>query len=227
MRHDALALCAPDSASSNGRRRRAGRPWRRTPRPGERVELARQLLARVRDQGRTAYVDGFSDVSELPSDAAEALVAISERAPLRRRVLRPPERTFMAVRLDVLDPEDFDLLLAFAPYSIHAELVGDEDSVVLVLHDMSTAIEVRANSDVVNEIVRGLPSGLTLEPNSAQSGRAGNPRDVTLLTGSTDELSLLASVELLSHPLAMEARLAPSGNQSELQSGGGLSVRVR
>lgn len=130
----------------------------------ERVAVARQLLRRVRDRGRTAYVDGFSDVSDLPADAAEALSVIRERAPLRRRLLQSPERTFMAVPLGADDPEDFDLLVAFAPYSIHAEVVGDDDSVVLVLHDTSTAIEVRASDPVVDEIVPDLPSGLTLEP---------------------------------------------------------------
>ncbi|MGH2625452.1 MAG: hypothetical protein ACRDHY_02230 [Anaerolineales bacterium] len=70
----------------------------------------------------------------------------------------------MAVPLGADDPEDFDLLVAFAPYSIHAEVVGDDDSVVLVLHDTSTAIEVRASDPVVDEIVPDLPSGLTLEP---------------------------------------------------------------
>lgn len=129
----------------------------------ERVPLARHLLRRLRGMMTTAYVDGFSDVQELPHEVADALSKIRERAPLQPRLLGRPKRTYMAIPLSVRDALEFDLVAAFAPYSIHAEVVGGNDVAVLVLHDTSTGIEMRADAATMTAIENDLPAGLVLE----------------------------------------------------------------
>lgn len=110
-------------------------------------------------------MDGFSDVHELlSSEAAEALEKIKERAPLQPRLVRRPQRTYMAIPLAMADPVEFDLVIAFGPYSIHTEVVDGDGAEVLVLHDTSTGIEVRVEASTAAVIASDLPSGLLLEP---------------------------------------------------------------
>lgn len=128
-----------------------------------RVTLAREFLRRLRELTAMAYVDAFSDVSALPPDAADALTRIKERAPLEQRLLARPQPTYMAVPLLMSDPEEFELVMSFAPYSIHTEAVGHDGSTILILHDTSTAIEIRADAQTVDAMAHSLPPGVMLE----------------------------------------------------------------
>jgi hypothetical protein len=111
----------------------------------------------------TAYVDGFSDIKKLPEEAAVALSEIRQRAPLRPRLLRRPDRTFMTIALSARDPLEFQLLVEFAPYSMHVEVVDGNGVAVLVLHDTSSAIALRPDAETKAVIENELPAGLVLD----------------------------------------------------------------
>ena len=129
----------------------------------ERVSLAREVLRRLEGLTTKAYVDGFTDVRALPPDAADALTKIKKRAPLERGLLKRPRRTYMAVPLSISDPDEFELVISFAPYSIHTEVMGHDGTTALVLHDTSTAIEVRADTSTMAAIANAFPPGVMLE----------------------------------------------------------------
>lgn len=99
----------------------------------------------------SATVDGFSDCSDLPADASAALQRLRALAADRHasaprrggflRAVRPEAPTNMAVEVE-LRGTDREVVTAFAPYSIHAELVDESGAVLLVLHDSGTAVSL-------------------------------------------------------------------------------------
>jgi hypothetical protein len=88
-------------------------------------------------------VDCFTDCRQLPGSAAvglQALRALGDmKDPSRTRRRRRRELTYMAVPVDLEDPESRDAFCAFAPYSIHATLLSDGIE-FLTLHDSGASI---------------------------------------------------------------------------------------
>lgn len=134
-----------------------------------RVDAARRIVTVLVGRGlaSTGVVDCVSDVRapELPADVADALAWIKERAPARRRLFGPPEPTYMAVEVDLADATGLGQFLAFAPYSIHAEVLDASGATALVLHDTSTSVSVDvADPAVLAEVRRALGTGTGMPP---------------------------------------------------------------
>lgn len=124
-----------------------------------RAEAVRGLLKWVLRFASGASVDGFSDVVELPNEAATALDKIRDAAPSLRRRFGRDRRTFMGIVMNLNEQEERKAFLAFAPYSIHAELTYRDGTLLLSVDDTSTALEIVLSHHDLQEMERVLPPG--------------------------------------------------------------------
>lgn len=129
---------------------------------GDRVSAVRHMLPVLVSMATKGYVDGFSDIPELPPEVADSLASLRDQAPAVQRTFGRARRTYMAIPVDLGDHVQFSWFRMFAPYSIHAELVYEDDDPVLVMHDTSTSVEVIVQPEFVTSIETALPSGAVL-----------------------------------------------------------------
>lgn len=101
----------------------------------------RSLLDSVAAAAESAEIDGFSDCAELPPDVRQALDRIREFSPPRSSFLgRQAEPTFMAIRLDLREPDLRRAAIAFAPYSIHARFIASDGTELAGFDDTSSSV---------------------------------------------------------------------------------------
>lgn len=128
----------------------------------ERANIVRRILGFLIDGASIAYVDAFTDCNDLPPNVVEALSVLQGFAPLQRNMLGHRRQTNMSVPIEPADREARSAFLAFAPYSIHAELRDHNDEEIAILDDTSTSIYLRVPTQVVDELRLELPTGTSL-----------------------------------------------------------------
>lgn len=128
----------------------------------ERVSAVRNILPVLVNMASRGYVDGFSDISELPAEVADSLVLLRDHAPTVQRTFGRTRRTYMAIPVDLHDDLQYKSFQMFSPYSIHAELVYENDEPLLLLDDTSTSVEVIVPPERVTDVETALPTGAVL-----------------------------------------------------------------
>jgi len=128
-----------------------------------RVNAARAILNAALAIATSGRVDGFTDISNLPPEVTAALEDVRMRAPALRRLRGESEPTFMAIPMRLADPRDRAIFVAFAPYSIHAELLDPDGKRILQLDDASSSIEVSAPVSVFDALLRNLPEDVAVQ----------------------------------------------------------------
>lgn len=130
----------------------------------ERVTTVRCLLEHMMPLARHASIDGFSDVADLPEEVSCALGQLREHSPEVHRGWRQARRTYMAIPVALNEPSQRAAFLLCAPFAIHAELVYDDGSPLLVLDDTSMSIEVTIDPSKRSVLTAVLPEGASLRP---------------------------------------------------------------
>ncbi len=98
------------------------------------VLVCTAVLEVLRPSLGSAVVDAYSDHADKPSAAAQAEIQLRQRG--AKRESGDPG---MAVEIE-LDEEGWDLVLAYAPWSINVELIGIDGSDLATLHDCGRSV---------------------------------------------------------------------------------------
>lgn len=99
------------------------------------------IISSVGAVAAIAEIDGFSDCAELPIHVGHALGRLRALAPSRSTLLgRVSEPTYMAIRVDLSEPQLRNAALTFAPYSIHARFLSSDGVELAVFDDTSSGV---------------------------------------------------------------------------------------
>ena len=125
-------------------------------------ELAEQaclaVLGIVRSRAERATIDAYSDYRPSPTaQAAQDKLRAKGGAPRRRG------SPGMGVDLDPADPQDWELLRSYAPWSIHVEL-DSADGTLAVLHDCGRSVGAELTPTEADHLSRTLAGALQVEP---------------------------------------------------------------
>lgn len=124
----------------------------------EQVCLA--VLEAVRPRTERICIDAYSD-GDLPAQARAAQDELRARG--SHRTGRRHGDPGMAVKLHPTQPGDWELLLAYAAFSIHVEL-ADGTGELATLHDCGLSIMVKLTEAEASRLADVLPEPLKLEP---------------------------------------------------------------
>lgn len=142
--------------------RASGARWYVVVQDGTDRALAEQaclaILEVVRARTERVCIDAYSDYRDsLTARAQAAQDELRARGALRRR-----GDPGMAVNLDPTYPPDWELLRAYASWSIHVELDGSEGSLA-TLHDCGHSISARLSQAEADQLNRAPAGTLRVE----------------------------------------------------------------
>ncbi|MGJ7441173.1 hypothetical protein [Aquipuribacter sp. MA13-6] len=106
--------------------------------PHDGTVVCQTILTRLRPHLVRAEVDAYSDYAEdVPPDVRDVEAKLTELGRTQSRGRQDPG---MAVVLDLLDVEQWEALVAYAAWSINAELWGPDARDMGTFHDSSQSI---------------------------------------------------------------------------------------